>query len=252
MGSIDTDMAIGTILSNFSSDYITHVMEDSLQLDRRFRPFGDPLPNFVDVLNRNFLAVQVESPDYVEQVQEVRTETFKEIILMICNYYNLKCCAPFEEISPDELYGIAERMYDVFVSNFSSYLINFYTSYLVKNADQIIQYLQKDPNSIKPKEVGVYDQKYYIDPKYIIIHANANNVLYNMASYDISLQELLSYFFDPITWNRMVQLLEDCGDIYKNYYAVCIKDPRYTAGVLTNVKLRFQSVTFEAVQVETK
>ena len=252
MASIETDAAIGTILSNFSSEYIEHVMEDSLQLDRRFRPFGDPLPNFVSVLNRNFVAVQIEAPDYQDKVQEVRTETFREIILMICRYYNLRFCVPFEEISPEELYGIAEKMYDVFVSNFSSYLINFFTSYIVKNADQIIQYLQKDPDAIKPKEVGIYDQKYYIDPKYILIHANVNKVIYNMASYDINLQTLMSYFFDPVTWSRMSMLLEDCGDIYKNYYAVCITDNRYTAGVLTNVKLRLQSVTFEAVQIETK
>ena len=252
MAAIDTDMAIGTILSNFSSDYIQHVMEDSLQLERRFRPFGEPMPNFVDVLNRNFLAVAVESPDYRDKVEEVRLETYREIILMICHYYNLRFCIPFEEISPDELYGIAQRMYEVFVSNFSQYLINFFTSYIVKNADQIIQYLQSDPNTIKPKEVGVYDQKHFIDSKFILIHANMNNVIYNMASYDIDLNTLMSYFFDPVTWSRMAMLLQDNGDIYKNYYAICIRDSRYTAGVLTNVKLRLQSMTYETIQVETK
>ena len=175
-----------------------------------------------------------------------------EIILMICQYYNLRFYVPFEEISPDELYGIAHKLYDVFVASFSEYMINFFTSYIVKNADQIIQYLQSDPTTIKPKETGVYDQKRYIDSKFILIHANINKIIYNMAAYDIDLPTLLSYMFDPVTWNRMIQLLQDCGDIYKNYYAICITDQRYTAGVLTNVKLRLQSMTYEVMQIETK
>lgn len=252
MAAIDTDMAIGTILSNFSSDYIQHVMEDSLELDRRFRPFGESMPNFVDVLERNFQLVQIESPDYIDKVMDVKIETYREIILMICHYYNLRFCVPFEEISPEELYGIAQRMYDVFVSNFSEYLINFFTSYIIRNADQIVQYLQSDPTAIKPKETGLYDQKHYIDPKFILIHANMNKIIYNMAAYDISLTELMSYFFDPVTFNRMSMLLQDCGDVYKNYYVICITDQRYTAGVLTNVKLRLQSMTYEAIQIETK
>ena len=238
MATIDTDMAIGTILSNFSSDYINHVMEDSLQLERRFRPFGEPMPNFVDILNRSFLAVQVESPDYATKVQEVRIETYQEIINMICKYYNLRFCVSYEDIAPEELYGIARLMYEVFVSNFSDNLINFFTSYIIKNAEQIIQYLQSDPETIKPKEIGLYDKNRYIDPKFIIIHANINKIIYNMAAYD--------------TWTRMCQLLEDCGDIYRNYYAICIKDQRYTAGVLTNVKLRLQSMTLESINIETK
>ena len=252
MAAIDTDAAIGTILSNFSSDYINHVMEDSLQLEMRFRPFGDQLPNFVDVLNRNLMAVLAESPDYADKVMEVRIETFKEIILMICNHYNLRFCVPFEEIAPEELYGIAQKMYEVFISSYSENLINFFTSYIVKNADQIIQYLQSDPTAIKPKETGIYDASHYIDPKFILIHANMNKVIYNMASYDIDLPTLFSYFFEPVTWNRMIQLLQDCGDIYKNHFAICITDARFTAGVLTNVKLRLQSMTYQAIDIETK
>jgi hypothetical protein len=252
MGAIDTDMAIGTILSNFSSDYITHVMEDSLQLEKKFRPFGEPMPNFVDVLNRNFLAVYAEAPDYSDKVQEVRIETFKEIILMICRYYNLSFCAPFEEIPPEELYGIARKMYDIFVSNYTDNMINFFTGYIIRNADQIIKYLQSDPTAIKPKEVGLYDHKNYIDPKFILIHANINKVIYNMASYDIDLTTLLSYFYDQIAFIRMNSLLRDNGDIYKNHYAICLRDQRYVAGILTNVKLRLQSMTYETIQIETK
>ena len=37
IGSIDTDSAIGSILSNFSSEYIIHVMEDSLNMILQYK-----------------------------------------------------------------------------------------------------------------------------------------------------------------------------------------------------------------------
>lgn len=38
VGSIDTDAAIGTILSHFSTDYVHNVIGDSLQM--KFRQIG--------------------------------------------------------------------------------------------------------------------------------------------------------------------------------------------------------------------
>ena len=62
MNRIDTDAAIGTILSHFNSDYINHVISDSLNM--KFRPFDSPMPNMVDVLNRQFDSIIPNSPDY--------------------------------------------------------------------------------------------------------------------------------------------------------------------------------------------
>lgn len=252
MASINTDAAIGVILGNFSSDYIRHVMYDSLDISNRFRPFTEPMPNFVDVLNRNFTAALAEGPDYTEQILNVRSETWREIILMICKYYNLQFCQDFDMIDPVELYGIAHTMYEIFVSSYTQYAINFYTQYIINNADYISSYLAQSPESIKPKEVGVYDKKGFIDPKYILIHANINRVITNMASYDISLDELLKYFLDTPSYMRMTTLLRDCGDIYKYFYAPCILDPMYASGILTNVKLQLQSRTYEAREIDTK
>ena len=73
-----------------------------------------------------------------------------------------------------------------------------------------------------------------------------------MASYDISLYDMLNYFFDPATASRISSMLTDIGDIYKTYYASCIIDPRYSAGIITNVKLKLQSLTYENVEIEMK
>lgn len=243
VGTIDTDAGIGTILGYFSTEYINHVIDDSLGM--KFRPFNEPMPNMVDVLERNFIAVRANSPDYVEKVDSVRNETYREIIQRICKYYNLTFTGDFDSISAQELYGIAHLMYDVFISRFTDYMMNFFVSYIVNNADSIESYLKCDESYIKPKESGLYDPTNFIDPKFIIIHANANKVIWNMAAYDIPLQMLLQYFLGPKNGANMSMYLQDNGDIYKNHYASYILNPVTSAGVLTNVKLMLKAKTQE-------
>ena len=245
INTIDTDMGIGTILSNFNSNYIDHVIDDSLKM--KFRPFDGPMPNFIDILERQFNAVLINSPDYQEKINDVRAETYKEIIMKICNFYNLSFVYDFAILSPQELYGIAHTMYDVFISRFTEYMFNFFVIYIVNNSNSIYQYLKNDESAIKPKETGAYAPKYYIDPKYFLIHANVNKVVYNMAGYDISLQALLNYFLDNNSANRLGSMLVDNGDIYKYHYASYILDQRYSANIMTNIKLKLQSRTQEAI-----
>lgn len=246
-GTIDTDRGIGTILGNFSTEYINHVIGDSLNM--RFRPFNGPMPNMVDILERQFLSIAANSKDYTDKVNEVREETYREIILLICNYYNLTFTGDFDSMQIGEIYGIAHTLYDIFISRFTDILIDFFVSYIVNNADSIASYLKLESNSSNKKDQGIYSSNKYIDPKFISIHANINKVIYNMAGYDISLEELLNYFVERTVAERLNNLLLDNGDIYKNYYAYYIIDQRYSASVLTNIKLKLQSRTQEALNI---
>ena len=247
LNTIDTDMGIGTILSNFNTNYINHVIDDSLNM--KFRPFDGPMPNFVDILERQFNAILINTHDYQEKVNEVRVETYKEIILKICTFYNISFVYDFDSLSMQELYGIAHTMYDIFISRFTEFMFNFFVSYIVNNSNSIFQYLKNDENAIKPKETGAYAPKHFIDSKYILIHANVNKVIYNMAGYDISLHTLLNYFLDANSAARLGSMLVDNGDIYKYHYASYILDQRYTANIMTNIKLKLQSRTQEAINL---
>ena len=245
--SIDTDAGIGTILSYFSSDYILHVVQDSLSM--KFRPFQDDMSNMVDVLERQFMAVYANSPDYKEKVLDTRNETYAEIIRIICQYYDLTFTGDTDSMNDQEIYGIARTVYDIFISKFTQSLVGFFTSYIMNNIDDIYNYLVNDPNSIKPKESGAYSAKNYIDPKYITIHANINQVIYNMASYDIPLQMILDYACEPAVAMTLSNMLADNGDIYKNKYASYIKDPAYSASLLTAIKLALQASTQEIYNI---
>lgn len=245
--SIDTDMAIGSILSNFDSAWVIHSVEDSLNM--KFRPYGEPMPNFVDILNRQFDSVTDAGPDYKDQIEQVKLETYKEIIQIICSYYGLRFEEPFEQISPVELYGIAHIMYDIFISRFTDYMINFFISYIITNMDSIYSYLINDETIKKPKEKDM-PVKNYIDPKFYIIHSNLNKIIFNMISYDITLDTILGYSVDRNTAMRLSQVLSDTGDIYKTHYAIYLQDNRYMADLVTSIKLRLQSRTQEAYSIK--
>ena len=251
--SIDTDYGIGTILSNFETDYIIHIVEDSLNM--KYRPFESPMPNMVDVYERNFIAIKYNSDGvYQDNIDEVRRDTYIEIINIICNYYDLTFTGEFDSMTTDAIYSIARVIYDVFISRFTDNFINFIVTYIIKNADSIINYLENDPDSVKPKESGIYDTKRYSDQKFILIHANTNKVVYNMAGYDIKLSDLINFFVDPSISEFFNNILVDNGDIYKNHYASLILNPLYSAGILTRVKLNLQTanVTINNGDLKTK
>lgn len=240
INSIDTDIGIGSILSNFETPFIIHTIQDSLNM--KFRPFAEPMPNFVNILQRQFETILANSPDYKDQIEETRDKTYIEIIETICGYYGLVFTKPFEEIHPTELFGIASTMYDIFISRFTEYMIDFYIRYIIDNSDSIIAYLSKADNVYKPKEKDNVGRT-FIDHKFLIIHQNLNMIVMNMTTYDITLDDLINYFLPPNMAVRMNELLDDSGDIYKNYYAVYLQDQRYMADVLTVIKLELQSKT---------
>ena len=164
-GSIDTDAAIAVLLSNFDSNYILSAVEESLNL--KFRPFNTGSPNFVDILERQFIASLDAAPDYKDQVLDVKDETYQEIIKIICNYYNLTFTGSFDDISPSELYGIASILYNIFISNFTDNMIEFIANYIINNTPSIYAYLSKDPNTRKVKEYEPIPGT-FIDEKFIL------------------------------------------------------------------------------------
>lgn len=238
--NIDTDAGIGSIMSNFDSDYIIHVVEDSLS--KKFRPFDGPMPNMVDVLEREFKLVLDNAPDYREKIMDVRNATYVEIITIIMDYYQLRL--NLETYNPEEIYTISRHLYDVFVSRFTDNMINFFTSYIIDNSDYIYNYLKNMDNIVRPKDNGAYAKDNFIDEKFILIHANINIVIYNIAGYDINLGTLLRYFFDRNTAEYFSNLLSDGGDIYKYHYASYILSNN-AAEVITRIKLELQSRTIK-------
>lgn len=240
--NIDTDAGIGNILSNLDSDYIMHVIDDSLS--KKFRPFDEPMANMVDVLERYFVTILSNAPDYEEKIKEVRRLTYIEIISRIIDYYKLNLTVDLNNVDEENIHTIAKLLYDIFISRFTDNMINFFVTYIIDNADNIYAYLKSMDNINRPRDNGAYAKNNFLDEKFILIHANANMVIYNIAGYDINLNTLFNYFFNPQIADYLNSIIEDTNDIYKYHYASYIKS-NYGPDVITRIKLELQSRTFQ-------
>ena len=246
--NINTDRGLGTILSNFESDYIIHLVSDYIQY--KFRPFEGNMPNIADIWERQFQNISENtSADYYEQIEEVRRNTYIEMINIVCDHYDLTFTGDTELFNTQQLYFIARNIFDIFIARFTENIINFFTSYISNNIDGIYNYLNKSEDTFKPKETGTYDSKNFVDPKFILVHANTNIVLYNMGSYDIPLSNIISFSTDPNVSEALINLLADNGDFYKNHISKYITDSQYSPSVITNIKLKLQADILNKIDI---
>ena len=61
IANINTDKALASVLSNFDSNYITHIVSDSLEM--KFRPYSNSLPGIYSIESTfNNLLNNIEEP----------------------------------------------------------------------------------------------------------------------------------------------------------------------------------------------
>ena len=247
-GSVDTDAGLATILSRFDSQYIVDVVTDSLKM--RFRPFNLPMPNMVQIIERNFQLVYEMSPDYKEKIDQCKIDTYREFINIICNFYNLTYSEEIASMDMATLHSFAYMLYDTFISRFTEHMVDFFSGYIIQNVDSIIAMLDSNPNTIRIKDNTMYQSKQFNDPKWILIHQNVNNILYSMTSFDITLADMIRYFIpDPNMSEWFSGLIADNGNIYKNHYCIYIANETTAPSVFTEVKFALQRKTQEQVYI---
>ncbi len=239
---VNSERAVGTILSNFSTEFIMDVINDQLKM--KFRPFMPGSPNYVTVLEENFNLAKATNPAFAYQIDDVRGKTFKEIIDIICNFYNLEFIGEqIQDYTPNDLYNLASILFDIFITNFTPRMINFFVRYIINNKEDIYNSIEGAEEFRKNKEATAYGRKMYTDGKLIVIHANLNNVLDNIAAHDIPFDLLINYLVtDPGMTNYLLSVLRDKNDLYKWHYASYITNPVTRPELFTAIKLSMQQI----------
>lgn len=238
---INSERAVGTILSNFSSDFIMDVIGDHLKM--KFRPFTPGSPNYVIVLENNFNIAKATNPAFIDKIEDVRGKTYKEIIDKICSFYNLEFIGEqVQEYTSNDFFNLASILFDVFVSNFTPRMIEFFVRYIMNNKDDIYNSIDGAEEFRKNKEATSYGRKMYTDGKLVVIHANLNSVLDNIAGHDIPFNVLLHYIMDSGMAGYLLSVLNDAGDLYKYHYASYINNPTTRPELFTAIKLSMQRI----------
>lgn len=236
---INSEKAVGTIISKFSSDFILDVIQDNIKI--KFRPFNVGPANYPIILEQDFKMALLENPAYRSDIDEARKRTYKQIIDIIASSYNLIVSDEVNEFIPDQMYSLAVTLFDVFVSNFTPRMINFFVQYIIQNKEDINNSIVGAEEIKKNKETIAYGKRMYTDSKLVVIHSVLNDVLTNIASHDIPFPILLNYLVqDKYTAEWLLSLLQDTNDMYKYYYAIYINNPITRPDLFTAIKFDMQ------------
>lgn len=229
--NVNTDNLLSNILSNFDSKYIIDIVRDSINM--RFRPFNVGMPG-INAFEQNFQNIINGLEDYNQKQKtfEVREQTYQEVINILCQYFNLG-------YNPDEnidTYSVAYYMYDFLVANFSASIINFFTSFIVRNQDMLFS--QINPSK---ENLNNYSKKVYGNSHLGFIHSNLSIVMDNIADMDINMNTLLDYAATDMTCQQVFRytVIEN-NNLFRDHFVPFLKNYSSRTDLITSVKLALQ------------
>lgn len=234
---IQANNQIAVLLAEFDSNYVMGVIEDTLnQIFTQFDMISRP--NVVKAFETTFKELYNIYPTDIDNINQLRVETYQTIINYICNKFNLR----FVQTDAIDLYTIASILYDFFVSKLNIYLVQFYVKHILAEKDNILRSInmeevqKKDPNLIYNKLAFGNDEQMAIIATYIptILQQMANNS-------NVSDHTIYSYIYG--TQPDIIQLIEysimPINPIFNLFNHLLFNESLY-GPIITHIRLQFQ------------
>ena len=238
--NITTESEVAEILSHFNSEYILNVIRDNILRKHNFYPMNPP--NIVMAYDTNFKILQNNYPEKSVDIENVRIETYKEIIDILCREYQLQ----FNDIDQD-YYSTAFYLYNFLLSEFSSGLINFFANFIIKEKNSLYDSTGLVDMKKNKDTSTIYNKKIYKNTKLAIINANLEHVIDNICTYDISLNTVLSnIYFDKNIVRHIESVIIPIYDFFKTAY-VPIVQSEIKPLLLTNIRFQIQRMSNESI-----
>nr|DAR38399.1 MAG TPA: hypothetical protein [Caudoviricetes sp.] len=173
-----TENELATILSHYDSNFVYDTINFQVNRVRSTAYNLTPIPNIVGAWEQNFKAIIDQyGAEGMTQIQEVRQETYNEIINIICNAYGLTFT-----ISDVDVYNAAYTLYDIFVCNMSALIINFFAKYIYKERNGLYDSMGLAEYKKNKDSSTIYGKKVYKDIKLAVINANIIKVIDNICN----------------------------------------------------------------------
>ena len=244
INNVNTDYAIANILNQLSFDYIYHIVNDSLNM--KFRPYSAPMPNIPYSLEQNFkmqLDAVLSSRDDILQKRE---EVNLTIIKILCDYYNLSYNAS------DDVYSDAFYLYKFLVSDFTNTVVLFYVNYIIQEKKHIYDNLNLQDAKKNKDSSYTYSKKLYSNNIIAAIHSNIIPIVKDIATYNISLQDVIDVRYmgdEQNTAYHLNSIISDNGYFY-DYIRSFVTSDTTMADVINCIKLQLQTVTGEMIRLQ--
>ena len=244
INNVNTDYAIANILNQLSFDYIYHIVNDSLNM--KFRPYSAPMPNIPYSLEQNFKMQLDAVPSSRDDSLQKREEVNVTIIKILRDYYNLSYNAS------DDVYSDAFYLYKFLVSDFTNTVVQFYVNYIIQEKKHIYDNLNLQEAKKNKDSSYTYSKKLYSNNIIAAIHSNIIPIVKDIATYNISLQDVIDVRYmgdEQNTAYHLNQIISDNGYFY-DYIRSFITSNETMADVINCIKLQLQTVTGEMIRLQ--
>ena len=244
INNVNTDYAIANILNQLSFDYIYHIVNDSLNM--KFRPYSAPMPNIPYSLEQNFKMQLDAVPSSRDDILQKREEVNLTIIKILCDYYNLSYNAS------DDVYSDAFYLYKFLVSDFTNTAVLFYVNYIIQEKKHIYDNLNLQDAKKNKDSSYTYSKKLYSNNIIAAIHSNIIPIVKDIATYNISLQDVIDVRYmgdEQNTAYHLNSIISDNGYFY-DYIRSFVTSDTTMADVINCIKLQLQTVTGEMIRLQ--
>jgi hypothetical protein len=243
--NITTDNEVANLLSHFDRRYVLDLVQDSLV--NRFRINSLNAPNFVYSFEQNFKQILATYPNSTDEIQNVRINTYKEIINIICNFHQLQ----FNESIEQDFYSTAFYLYQFLISDFTSNLINFFSNYIIKEKNSLYGMLNLGDMKKNKDSSSVYSKKIYKNNNKLgIIHANLEMTIDSICQFDISVNTILSnIYLNKNICKYIESLIVPIQDLFKNTFVPYIYSELRPI-IITSIRLRLQELSADIIDIQ--
>ena len=227
-----TENELAVILSHYNSDFVYSIVYDQINrtLAGNTTNISAP-PNVVGAWEQNFKAIIDQyGAEGATQIQEVRSETYHEIIDIICEQFNLQFT-----IADIDIYTAAYTLYEYFVCNIMTNIISFFAHYIYKERTSIYEGMGLSELKKNKDSSTIYGKRMYKDIKLAVINANITRIIDNICKgmeFDFS-SIITASIDDKAMVKYMLNTISDKGNFFQDYIIkmVNINLAEYVTGI---------------------
>lgn len=247
------DNELAYMLSKFNSDFIYMTVQESLNTRLRYYSMG--APNIISSYETIFkqMLVNYDDPDAHIDIEAKRQETYMNILKMICDYYQFV----YQDWDTYDLYTSVLYIYDLFVSNFQQYVIEFFVNFIVKEKNGLYQTITVDEEK---KGIGLaYSKKVIKDPKLAVICNFLDEIIATVCNMDIDLHQFISIALSnsiekdiaKIKEERLNAVLSTPVDFMKTFIApIFAPESTFATTMFSSIKLILQQYALDSAPNE--
>ena len=227
---------LANVLSHYNSEFLYNTLKTNIAQRTNQHSNVIQMPNFVAAIEQDFVYLKNVYKSENSDISQVRTETYKTIIDILCNEYQLV----FKDNGDIDYCSAAFCLYDFLVSNFDSYLITFFTTFIAQEAQSIYDMMNLGAIKKNKDTSSMYAKKMYEDSKLAAIASNLSSVLYQISAIDIPFFTILSMSLTVHARDFIYLIVSPKGNFYKDIYCKYVLNDMNLPLNVTNIRLELQ------------